>query len=112
MVPLPNGGELLVTWSRVLAPQGWPLQGLGVLPGLCTSLGAEATAQAMAALRRGDAPMAAALARQRLARAPVPASEVAQLRATCPPAEGRDSDAEAARALLASPDAYVAARRR
>ncbi|MGI4747295.1 MAG: S41 family peptidase, partial [Janthinobacterium lividum] len=25
---LPDGGELFVTWSRVLAPLGWPLQGL------------------------------------------------------------------------------------
>ncbi len=112
VVPLPNGAELLVTWSRVLAPLGWPVQGLGVLPALCTSLGAEATAQALAALRGGTAPMAAALARQRASRAPVPASEVAQLRATCPPAEGRDADTEAARALLAMPGAYGAALRR
>ncbi len=109
VVPLPNGGELLVTWSRVLAPEGWPLQGLGVLPALCTSLGADVTAQGMAALRRGEAPMAPALARLRAARAPVPASEVAQLRATCPPAEGRDADAEAAKALLAFPESYATA---
>jgi carboxyl-terminal processing protease len=112
VVPLPNGGELLVTWSRVLAPQGWPIQGLGVLPALCTSLGAEATARALAALRRGEAPMGTALARQRAARAPVAAAEVAQLRAACPPAEGREADTEAARALLASPEAYAAARGR
>ena len=109
VVPLPNGGELLVTWSRVLAPQGWPVQGLGVLPALCTSLGVEATAQGLAALRRGDSPMGAALARLRAARPPVPASEVAQLRATCPPAEGRDADTEAAKALLASPESYATA---
>ncbi|MGH2930466.1 MAG: S41 family peptidase, partial [Solirubrobacteraceae bacterium] len=36
---LPDGGELLLTWSRILAPRGWPLQGLGVLPQVCTSLG-------------------------------------------------------------------------
>ncbi|HTQ70801.1 MAG TPA: S41 family peptidase, partial [Acidocella sp.] len=28
---LPDGGELYVTWSRVLAPRGWPLQGLGLM---------------------------------------------------------------------------------
>ena len=109
VVPLPNGGELLVTWSRVLAPQGWPLQGLGVLPALCTSLGAEVTTQGLAALRRGEAPMGGALARLRAARAPVPASEVAQLRATCPPAEGREADADVARALLVSPESYATA---
>ena len=109
VVPLPNGGELLVTWSRVLAPQGWPIQGLGVLPALCTSLGAEATARGLAALRRGEAPMAAALVRQRAARVPVPASDMAQLRGSCPPAEGRDADADVARALLAFPESYAAA---
>ena len=60
VVPLPNGGDLLVTWSRVLAPRGWPIQGLGVLPAVCTSLGAEATAAALARLRQGEPPMAQA----------------------------------------------------
>ncbi|TDG33125.1 PDZ domain-containing protein, partial [Paracraurococcus ruber] len=77
VVPLPNGGDLLVTWSRVLAPRGWPIQGLGVIPAVCTSLGPEATAAALGRLRLGEAPMARVLARQRAARAPVPASEVA-----------------------------------
>ncbi len=36
---LPDGGELYVTWSRVLAPKGWPLQGLGLMPQVCTSNG-------------------------------------------------------------------------
>ncbi len=40
---LPDGGELFVTWSRVMAPLGWPLQGLGVMPQLCTSLGQAAS---------------------------------------------------------------------
>ena len=40
--PLPDGGELFVTWSRVLAPGGWPIQGLGVIPQVCTSLGEDA----------------------------------------------------------------------
>ena len=109
VVPLPNGGELLVTWSRVLAPLGWPIQGLGVLPALCTSLGAEAAAGGMARLRQGIPPMAAALARERAARAPVPASEIAVLRDACPPAEGRPTDAAMARLLLAEPESYGAA---
>lgn len=109
VVPLPNGGELLVTWSRVLAPRGWPIQGLGVLPELCTSLGAEATAAELQQLREGNAPMARVLARQRAARAPVPASEVAALRGACPPAEGRETDLAAARALIDMPEAYAAA---
>lgn len=109
VVPLPNGGDLLVTWSRVLAPRGWPLQGLGVIPALCTSLGAAPTAAALARLRLGDAPMDRVLARQRAARAPVPPSEIAALRNACPPGEGRPADLDVARTLIEQPDAYRAA---
>jgi carboxyl-terminal processing protease len=109
VVPLPNGGDLLVTWSRVLAPRGWPIQALGVLPAVCTSLGAEATAAALARLRQGEAPMERVLARLRAARAPVPASEVAALRDACPPAEGRQADLVVAQTLIEQPEAYRAA---
>jgi carboxyl-terminal processing protease len=109
VVPLPNGGDLLVTWSRVLAPRGWPIQALGVLPAVCTSLGAEATAAVLARLRQGEAPMGRILARQRAARAPVPGSEVTALRNACPPAEGRPADLVAARMLIEQPEAYGAA---
>ncbi len=34
---MPNGGELIVTWSRMHAPSGYVLDRLGVLPGVCTS---------------------------------------------------------------------------
>ena len=37
--PLPDGGELFLTWSRILAPSGWPIQSLGVMPQICMSLG-------------------------------------------------------------------------
>ena len=109
VAPLPDGGELQVSWARVLAPSGWPIQGLGVLPALCTSLGEEATAAALAGLRRGDSVMAPALRRARGVRAPAAAAELAELRAICPPAEGRDADLGAARALLEDPGAYAAA---
>jgi carboxyl-terminal processing protease len=109
VMPLPNGGELLVTWSQVLAPRGWPLQGLGVLPALCTSLGAEAMAAGLARLRAGDPPMAAPLARLRATRVPVPPAEIAALRESCPPAEGREADIAAARSLIDTPPAYQAA---
>lgn len=109
VIPLSNGAEVLISWSRVLAPAGWPVQGLGVLPALCTSLGLEAARSGLQALGAGMAPMGAVLQRQRRARAPVPASEVAALRGTCPPAEGRELDLQAARALLDNPGAYRAA---
>ncbi|MBV8096282.1 MAG: S41 family peptidase, partial [Acetobacteraceae bacterium] len=67
---LPNGGELFVTWARILAPLGWPIQGLGVLPQVCTSLGGRVLQAELAELSAGRAPMARALARHDRARAP------------------------------------------
>lgn len=109
IAPLPDGGALFVTWSRVLAPLGWPLQGLGVLPQVCTSLGEAALAGQLADLAAGSQPMAAAIARQRRARVPVTATESLAIRAPCPGAEGRALDMDAARALVADPAAYAAA---
>ncbi len=107
---LPDGGELFVTWSRVLAPWGWPIQGLGVLPQVCTSLGQDGMAQQLASLERGTQPLQPALDRHRLARVPLTTAAVLGLRSACPAGEGRDFDLVAARYLLAHPLAYAAAR--
>ena len=90
--PLPDGGELFVTWSRVLAPRGWPIQGLGVLPQVCTSLGRRHWLAARGAGARGVQPMATALATARAsARAPLPPPQILAIRSACPAAEGRDA---------------------
>ncbi|MEA2778122.1 MAG: carboxyl-terminal processing protease [Acetobacteraceae bacterium] len=107
--PLPDGGELFVTWSQTLAPLGWPLQGLGILPQVCTSHGQEALSRQLASLSSGFQPMNEAIRRERAARVPVSASEVLQIRAACPAAEGRSADLEAARFLIVNPAAYAAA---
>ena len=107
--PLPNGGELFVTWSRVLAPLGWPVQGLGVLPQVCTSLGREALGRQIAALSAGEQPMAEALRADRAARAPLAPAQVVALRNICPAAGGTDLDLDAARELVRNPAAYAAA---
>jgi carboxyl-terminal processing protease len=107
--PLPDGGELFVTWSQTLAPLGWPIQGLGVLPQVCTSLGPEALNRQLGSLSTGFQPMAEVIRRSRAARLPVPVSEVLEIRAPCPAAEGRAADLEAARMLIANPAAYAAA---
>jgi carboxyl-terminal processing protease len=107
--PLPDGGELFVTWSQTLAPLGWPVQGLGVLPQVCTSLGSAALNRQIASLSTGFQPMADAIRRSRAARVPVPVSDMLEIRAPCPAAEGRPADLEAARALIANPAAYAAA---
>ena len=106
---LPNGGELLVTWSRVLAPLGWPIQGLGVLPQVCTSRGPEQLDGQLAALDGGEQPLAGPLSRHRAARAPLGTAEALALRAVCPAAEGGQADLAAARFLIDHPMAYVRA---
>jgi carboxyl-terminal processing protease len=107
--PLPDGGELFVTWSQTLAPLGWPIQGLGVLPQVCTSLGQDALNRQLASLSTGFQPMADSIRRSRAARLPVRASEVLEIRAPCPASEGRTADLEAARLLISNPAAYAAA---
>lgn len=107
--PLPDGGELFVTWSQTLAPLGWPIQGLGVLPQVCTSLGQDALNRQLASLSTGFQPMAAAIKRSRAVRIPVKATEALEIRAPCPAAEGRNADLEAARLLISNPAAYAAA---
>ena len=106
---LPGGGELFVTWSRVLAPRGWPLQGLGVMPQICTSLGVPAVERELAALDRGEQPLYADLVRARTLRAPVPPAEMLAVRGTCPPAVGQELDLEVAHYLIEHPAAYAAA---
>jgi carboxyl-terminal processing protease len=109
IAPLPDGGELFVTWSRVLAPRGWPIQGLGVLPQICTSLGQDKLSWQLAALAQGRQTMTKALETHRAARAPLPPTQVLAIRNACPAAEGRESDLDTARLLIRDPAAYAAA---
>jgi len=109
ITPLPDGGALYVTWSRVLAPLGWPIQGLGVLPQVCTSFGEAATGRQLQELAQGRQPMARALIRHRTSRAPLPPAEILEIRSVCPAAEGRDIDLPTARFLIDNPSAYAAA---
>jgi len=109
IAPLPDGGELFVTWSRVLAPRGWPLQGLGVLPQVCTSLGQNVLQSQLDSLDQGIQPMAEAIARHRAARPPLPPAQAVAMRAACPAAEGSDADVMAARFLIQHPVAYATA---
>lgn len=107
--PLPDGGELFVTWSRVLAPLGWPIQGLGVLPQVCTSRGVDALQRQLETLASGRQPMEREIVAHRRARAPLTPAQIVNLRAACPAAEARDTDMDAARTLLGNPATYAAA---
>jgi carboxyl-terminal processing protease len=107
--PLPDGGELFVTWSRVLAPRGWPIQELGVLPQVCTSQGEGPLRSQLAMLAQGVQPMTRELKAERAARPPLSAAQVLAIREACPPAPEQDLDLEAARVLIRNPAAYAAA---
>jgi carboxyl-terminal processing protease len=109
LTTLPDGGELFVTWGRVLAPRGWPIHGLGVLPQVCTSLGIDTLERQLQALASGTQPMAAAIARARAIRPGVPAAEIVAIRGACPAAEGRDLDLDVAHFLIGNPAAYATA---
>lgn len=109
VVPLPDGGELLMSWSRLIMPAGWPLQGVGVLPGLCTAGGPEAAAREFTALHAGARPMGPGQARIRALRHPVSAAEAEALRALCPPGPVPDEDVALARRLVLDPTALMAA---
>ena len=37
VIHLPNGGEITLTWSKLFAPSGYSINGLGVRPVICTS---------------------------------------------------------------------------
>jgi carboxyl-terminal processing protease len=106
---LPDGGELYVTWSRVLAPRLWPIQMLGVMPQVCTSGGELETQHELADLDGGHNDMAAPVAKTRAARPPLSSAEALELRLPCPAAAGTDLDLIAATFLAKHPAAYNAA---
>jgi len=107
--PLPDGGELFLTWSRILAPRGWPIQSLGVFPQVCTSLGNEAVRRQLAALANGTADLSDAIQAHRAARVPLSPDQIVAIRGRCPASDPHNSDVDVAEALLAEPASYAAA---
>ncbi len=108
---LPNRGEMMLTWSRFHAPSGYPLQGLGVRPNICTSGDRRTTRAAGRAIDRlitGRTASAATFGRWR--RQTNPESDDSRaLRAACPagtPTSGIDLELEIAQQLLARPHLY------
>lgn len=109
IAPLPDGGELFVTWSRILAPRGWPIQGLGVMPQVCTSVAAAVVRRQLDYLADGEQPMMDVIAAHRSVRAPAAMARLQAIRDLCPATMGRESDLSVARILIENPAAYAAA---
>jgi len=103
VVRLPNEGELVLTWSRLLAPSGYTWNELGVMPNICTAkvgdldrLGPEAVDSNRALLQRWHAE-----------RNPGQ-QEVSNMRKICPPGdEAPDRDVDIASRLLRDPTLYA-----
>ena len=107
VVRLPNEGELILTWSRLLAPSGYTWNELGIMPNVCSAkvpdigkLGADSVDANRSLLVRWHAE-----------RSPS-AEEVAALRKICPPGDDApDRDVEIASRLLRDPNLYARAAR-
>lgn len=103
VVQLPNDGEMVLTWSRLMTPSGYPLQGLGVLPTICTSGERDGLDWQFERLRAGDElAITRVMARWRLVR-DAAEEERERLRAACRGGGDPDLELVAARALLAEP---------
>ena len=105
VLPMPNDGELTLTWAKLYAPSGYALQRLGVVPNICTSGKAITAKKALDDLRQNRVDLAAPVTARRTADA---GNETAQLAfaQTCPTqtaAKTDDTELEIARTLLADP---------
>lgn len=103
---LVNGGELIVTWSRMHAPSGYLLDGLGVRPTICTA-NADDDAKVTTILGRAKRPGIAADWRAY----DKPDKTMAEsLRASCPKSdEAPDVDIAVAKILINNRRAYQTA---
>ncbi|MDI2090525.1 S41 family peptidase [Commensalibacter oyaizuii] len=106
---LPDNSELFVTWSRVLAPLGWPIQGLGIIPQICTSRGQQFLDQQLANLKSIQASpstYAQDVLASRKAKYPIPQKMLLRLRSACPSALGTDVDLDVAHTIILKPEIY------
>jgi carboxyl-terminal processing protease len=107
VLPLPNEGELTLTWAKFYAPAGYTLHEHGVVPTVCTSALGENETNPVAAIRKAalhseSAPIV------RKARIALDEDGWRELRQTCP-AQTNDNklDIEVAKRLLADPTLYA-----
>jgi len=84
VIRLPNSGEITLTWSRFLAPSGYPLHGLGVRPVVCTS-NQDSTVETVIDNTLGAGPELKATYESWRTPALQPEQTRSKLRQTCPP---------------------------
>ncbi len=106
---LPNEGEMLLTWSRFHAPSGYALEGLGVLPNLCTAKKGTTSRAVIRALTNNETRNNGLFRQWRAIETPN-AARAKPLRSQCA-SESADVarnavDIDVAKALLAEPTFY------
>jgi carboxyl-terminal processing protease len=107
VLPLPNQGEITLTWARFHAPSGYTLHHLGVLPSVCTSLYRSAD-EVMRDLRNGQLPLVPT--DRRNAVRPTDTKALEALRKTCPARQQENPiDLEVALRLVSTPDMFASA---
>jgi len=103
VVRLPNDGELVLTWSRLVAPSGYSWNELGVMPNICTAKIGNVDQLGPAAVDGNRA----VLQRWHAERNPGH-EEVANMRKICPPGDDApDRDVDIASRLLRDPTLYA-----
>jgi len=104
--PLPNDGELVLTWSYYLAPSGYALHNLGILPNVCTS-GLKGQADGVLNQLSSDwAHLPLLMAAWRVSM-PNEGSKLESMRENCPRSnEVRDLDIDVASQLIGDPTLY------
>ncbi len=107
---LPNGGEMILTWSRLYTPSGYALHHLGVLPTICTSGDEQSVSGLIAKLRQGRLRIAAAVRTAWRTGAGIKDERLEKLRETCQ-ANGDSSelDVKLAKRILESRQLYARA---
>lgn len=107
VLPLPNQGEITLTWARFHAPSGYTLHHLGVLPSICTSLYRSAD-EVMQDLQTGHLPLVPT--DRRNAVKPEDTKGLEALRKTCPARQQENPiDLEVALRLVSTPDMFASA---
>lgn len=104
--PLPNDGELVLTWSYYRAPSGYSLHNLGILPNVCTSGFTGTPEEALDHLNPLWARLPILMAAWR-ASSPSESKNLDTMRESCPrSSQVRDLDIEVASRLINDPILY------
>jgi carboxyl-terminal processing protease len=104
--PLPNDGELVLTWSVYHAPSGYALHNLGVLPNVCTSGFRGSAEQVIDQLSPTWARLPLLMAAWRIS-GPSQGPKLESMRENCPrSSELRDLDIDVANRLIDDPVLY------